>query len=126
MCCIGDFLKLVVRCYDTVSAEKSRCLTHVYHCLFFSWRYWPSYGSHLAFELVRIRDGPPGADSHVVRVLLDGVPIRSSKVNCLVTHSKVTDNRGPKGMFFINDFEQLVSKLEEAGGYDYASLLGQK
>jgi hypothetical protein len=33
---------------------------------------------------------------------------------------------GPHGMFFINDFERLVSKLEEAGGYDYASLLGAK
>ena len=78
------------------------------------------------FELVRVRDGPPGPDSHVVRVLLDGVPIRSSKINTLVSGSHATDpHHGPNGMFCINDFERLVSKLEEAGGYDYASLLGQ-
>lgn len=90
-----------------------------------SWRYWPSYGSHLVFELVRVRDGPPGPDSHVVRVLLDGVPVRSSKIDQLSSRRDVTDSRGPKGMFFINDFERLVSNLEQAGGYDYASLLGQ-
>ena len=92
-------------------------------CLLCSWRYWPRYGSNLVFELVRVRDGPPGPDSHVVRVLLDGVPIRSSKIDSL--RNDATDIRGPEGMFFINDFEKLVSKLEEAGGYDYASLLGQ-
>ena len=73
-----------------------------------------------------MRDGPPGPDSHVVRVLLDGVPIRSTKIDSLASTSNTTDPRGPQGMFFIKDFERLVSKLEEAGGYDYASLLGQK
>jgi hypothetical protein len=74
---------------------------------------------------VRVRDGPPGPDSHVIRILLDGVPVRSSKV---AASSKPTTNvsGSPDGMLFINDFEQLVTKLEDAGGHDYASLLGKK
>lgn len=86
-----------------------------------SWRYWPSYGSNLVFELVRVRDGPPGPDSHVVRVLLDGIPVRSAKLK----QSTNMSSDGPEGMFFIADFEQLVANLEDAGGHDYASLLGQ-
>jgi hypothetical protein len=73
------------------------------------------------FELVRVRDGPPGPDSHVVRVLLDGVPVRSAKLNLSTTN---VSNGGPEGMFFVKDFEQLVTNLEDAGGHDYASLLG--
>jgi hypothetical protein len=108
---------------NALSSNTSNTLCN----LCYSWRYWPRYGSNLVFELVRVRDGPPGPDSHVVRVLLDGVPIRSSKINGLAaSRNDATDSRGPQGMFFIHDFEQLVSKLEEAGGYDYASLLGQK
>jgi hypothetical protein len=68
-----------------------------------------------------VRDGPPGPDSHVVRVLLDGVPVRSAKLNPNATRIA---NGGLEGMFFVNDFEQLVTNLEDAGGHDYASLLG--
>ena len=74
---------------------------------------------------MRVCDGPPGPYSHVVRVLLDGVPIRSSKYDSLASCRDATESHGPKGMFFIHDFERLVSKLEAAGGYDYARLLGQ-
>jgi hypothetical protein len=89
-------------------------------------RYWPSYGSHLVFELVRIRDGEAGPDSHIVRILLDGVPVRSSKVvDVSVLSNGTAPSRGPGGMFYIHDFEQLVTNLEIAGGHDYASLLGK-
>jgi Histidine phosphatase superfamily (branch 2) len=85
-----------------------------------SWRFWPPYGSNLVFELVRVREGPPGPDSHVVRVLLNGKPVRSAKVN---TTTKPDSADGPEGMLLVDDFEWIVSKLEEAGGHEYASIL---
>lgn len=84
-----------------------------------SWRYWPPYGSNLVFELVRVHEGLRGPDSHVVRVLLNGIPVRSVKVNAA---SKTILNGGPEGMIFVDDFNRLVTKLEEDGGHDYASL----
>jgi hypothetical protein len=34
--------------------------------------------------------------------------------------------RGPEKMLSVDDFEILVSRLEEAGGHDYATMLGYK
>jgi hypothetical protein len=72
--------------------------------------------------LVRVRDGPPGPDSHVIRILLDGKPVRSVKLK-MATNKSISTG-GPEGMFYVDDFEQLVKRLEDAGGHDYASLLG--
>lgn len=83
-----------------------------------SWQFWPPYGCNLVFELVRLRDGPPGPDSHAVRVLLNGSPVRS------VSASKARHLQGwSEGMLLVDEFEEVVSKLEQAGGHDYASLL---
>jgi hypothetical protein len=100
-----------------------------------SWRYWPSYGSHLVFELVRIREddkeveqplsgcSTPNDATHVIRILLDGVPVRSSKVDF---YSSTTHNASIEGMFTIKSFATLVKNLEDAGGFDYDHLLGKK
>eukprot|EP00546_Thalassionema_frauenfeldii_P016927 CAMPEP_0178901082 /NCGR_PEP_ID=MMETSP0786-20121207/3820_1 /TAXON_ID=186022 /ORGANISM="Thalassionema frauenfeldii, Strain CCMP 1798" /LENGTH=282 /DNA_ID=CAMNT_0020572135 /DNA_START=683 /DNA_END=1531 /DNA_ORIENTATION=- len=40
-----------------------------------NWRYWPEYGSTLIFELVKAKD-QRGSTLHVVRVLLNGKPVR--------------------------------------------------
>ena len=90
-----------------------------------SWRYWPPYGSNLVFELVRVKEGPPSPSSHVVRVLLNGAPVKSLKVDH-PTSSKVLPPGGPEGMLFINDFAEVVNKLERAGGHDYDGLLGRR
>lgn len=84
-----------------------------------TWRYWPPYGSNLAFELVRVRDGPPGPDSHIVRVVLNGETVRSSKIDINSQNKRGT----LEGLFFIDDFERVVSKLESDGGIDCSSLL---
>lgn len=72
------------------------------------------------FQLVRVHDGPTGPDSHVIRILLNGMPVKSIAVTTMTPSS----GRGPNGMLSIGDFETLVGKLERAGGYDYRKLLG--
>lgn len=92
------------------------------------WRFWPNYGATLVFELVRIEnaDAPTGT-SHVVRVLLNGKPVTSVDFS---KKDKPGDEmyvgNGPERMLLIDDFEALVSRLEEDGGHDYASMLGYK
>ena len=61
-----------------------------------SLRYWPPYGSILVFELVRLREGSPGLDSHVIWFLLNRTPVRSVKVN---KSTGIADG-GPAGMFY--------------------------
>jgi hypothetical protein len=90
------------------------------------WRlFWPGYGTTLAFELVRIEEDSAGAASHLVRILLNGKPVISVDFD----KEEGTDahvGHGPEKMLSVHDFEVLVSRLEEAGGHDYATLLGYK
>lgn len=65
-------------------------------------RFWPPYGSHLAFELVRCGDG-----SHVIRLVLNGQVQRSLEV-------------GPCKMLRIADAMRIVSNLEAFGVHDYS------
>jgi hypothetical protein len=80
------------------------------------WRFWPEYASTLVFELVRIND-QNSDDSHVVRVLLNGKPVKS--VN---QHDRYWEGpgshvgRGPHQMLLAEDFVNIVTKLELAGG----------
>jgi len=76
---------------------------------------------NLLFQLVRVRDGPPGPDSHVIRILLNGMPVRSINVDTTIPAVE----GGPGGMLFIGDFERLVGNLERAGGSDYTNLLNR-
>jgi hypothetical protein len=62
-------------------------------------------------------------ETHVIRILLDGVPVRSSKVDY---HSLTTHDKSIEGMFTIKSFAKLVKNLEDAGGFDYDHLLGKK
>jgi len=82
------------------------------------WRFWPVYGSHLVFELVRLKEGPVSRDSHVVRVLLNGSPIITVDH---ATHAQEPTpylGSGPDKMLLLSDFENKVLALEEAGGDD--------
>lgn len=72
------------------------------------------------FQLVRVHDGPTGPDSHVIRMLLNGMPVKS----VAVTSRAPVSEWGPDGMLFVADFERLVGNLESAGGYDYRSMFG--
>lgn len=94
------------------------------------WRWWPTYGSQLCFELVRIKDDDKSTtknvisrDTHVVRVLINGKPVFS------VNHEgpKFSDmGTGPKRMLLLDDFINVIQTLENAGGHDYDRLLGRK
>jgi hypothetical protein len=79
------------------------------------WRYWPPYGCNLVFELVRMQDGPPGPDSHVVRILLNGKPVLSVDFD---KRERTWRGKGPNHILSVNDFEDVVSSLEKAGGPD--------
>jgi hypothetical protein len=88
------------------------------------WRFWPEYGSSLVFELVRLhKEGPVDSHSHVVRVLLNGKPIRSVEFDA-ASKRKMPSGRGPEQMMWVQDFEKMVTHLENDGGHDYAMLLG--
>lgn len=95
------------------------------------WRFWPKYGSHLIFELVRIGDPSPHGfdndDSYVVRVLLNGNPVitANSEKNLSGRTKLVYTGNGPEHMLLLNDFLKIVASLEAEGGYDYNSLLGR-
>jgi hypothetical protein len=83
------------------------------------WRFWPEYASTLVFELVRINDNDKNSDAtHVVRVLLNGKPVRS-----VDQHNQYWEGpgrpvgKGPLQMLLAQDFEDIVTNLEKAGGY---------
>jgi hypothetical protein len=76
------------------------------------WRFWPPYASTLIFELVQI-DEANTPDSHVVRVLLNGKPVKSVDRHYHYWNGQSRHvGRGPHDMLFANDFEDIVSKLE--------------
>lgn len=95
------------------------------------WRFWPKYGSHLIFELVRIRDHPLSPedidDAYVVRVLLNGNPVITahSEKSASARAKLVYTGNGPEHMLQLKDFLKIVDTLEADGGYDYSSLLGR-
>jgi hypothetical protein len=84
------------------------------------WRCWPPYASTLVFELVRIPPDIEGENSeHVVRVLYNGVPVRT-----VVKDDRFWDGtssppagKGPSQMLYAKDFEAVVTRLEKAGGF---------
>lgn len=78
--------------------------------------FWPTYGSTLVFELVRI---PGEVEKYVVRVLLNGTPVRS-------VHGREPVGHGPHAMMWIDDFDEMVRHLEDQGGFDYDELLRMK
>lgn len=87
------------------------------------WRFWPAYASSLVFELVRVKQ-EIGPASHVVRVFLNGQPIRS--VN-LLSHDGKGDaeyvGHGPFQMLTVQDFDDIVMELETAGGLNYSTMM---
>jgi len=84
------------------------------------WRFWPAYGTTLVFELVRINE-INSEDSHVVRILLNGQPIKA--VN-LLTHKDDKEiehvGLGPMNMLRVSDFIKIVAQLETIGGFDHS------
>lgn len=94
------------------------------------WRYfWPKYGSTLAFELVRIKEDPAASNSstHVIRVLLNGKRVLSVDAHeCDKRSPAPAAGHGPQKLLLVEDFLHLVTSLENAGGHDYAELLGHK
>ena len=64
-----------------------------------------------------------GAPTHVIRVLLNGKPVLSLDFD--KKESKVFLGKGPERLLTIDDFAELVSNLETAGGHDYDQLLGR-
>jgi hypothetical protein len=81
------------------------------------WRFWPKYASTLVFELVRIND-QNSDDSHVVRILLNGKPIKSvDQHNRFWEGPGIHVGKGPHQMLLVEDFADIVNKLERAGGY---------
>lgn len=87
------------------------------------WRFWPAYASTLVFELVRV-EKETGPDSHVVRVFLNGQPIRS--VNLLQQNEGAEPEyvgKGPLKMLRPADFMNIVTELETAGGLDYTTMI---
>lgn len=91
-------------------------------------RYWPAYASHLVFELVRVaeeNDSKTNHDTtnpttHVIRVLLNGKPVQSVDFD-----TRKLLGHGPEHLLSIDDFSNIVSSLEDAGGHDYDRLLGR-
>lgn len=78
--------------------------------------YWPPYGSHLVFELVRMKDKVKG-DYHVVRIILNGSLVRS-----------VNAGSHDNSLLSISELEDVVTALEESGGaygYNFEKLLGK-
>jgi len=81
------------------------------------WRFWPSYASTLVFELVRVSDQHDG-NSHVVRVLLNGKPVKSvDQHNRFWEGPGTYVGKGPLQMLLVEDFANVVTELERAGGY---------
>lgn len=84
------------------------------------WRYWPGYGTTLVFELVRIEDDAK-KNAYVVRVLLNGRPIRSVK---LLEHQQGNAveyvGQGPMHLLTVTDFESIITNLETIGGMPHA------
>ena len=93
-----------------------------------TWRWWPPYSSTIAFELVRV-DNETGVDAHFIRVVLNGralrlFPMLSTDDEKLLHKQDIHTRRcfgdvvgeGKCDMMSINDFEQVIDTLEEAGG----------
>lgn len=77
------------------------------------WRFWPAYASTLIFELVQIKESN-APDSHVVRILLNGKPVKSmDRLYQYWDGESRYVGRGPHSMLFAHDFEDIVSQLEE-------------
>lgn len=63
-------------------------------------RYWPPYATTLVFELVKVKE----IDDYIVRVLLNGKPVKISRLD--------------EKLMSIDDFTSIVDDLEIAGGVE--------
>jgi hypothetical protein len=84
------------------------------------WRFWPPYASTLVFELVRIPpdDQKSGSSEHVVRILYNGVPVRTViKDGRFWDGTSPPAGNGPSQMLLAEDFDGVVTRLEKAGGF---------
>ena len=74
------------------------------------------------FELVRINE-KNSEQSHVLRVLLNGKPVRSVDQHEFYWEGPFRPvGQGPLEMLLTCDFDNIVSRLEQAGGYSRGSL----
>ena len=73
------------------------------------------------FELVRINE-ENSEESHVLRVLLNGKPVRSVDQHEFFKGPFRPVGQGPLEMLLTSDFDGIVSRLEQAGGYSRGSL----
>jgi hypothetical protein len=95
------------------------------------WRFWPPYSTTLVFELVRTKPSNHQNETssgdaanvdqgtHVVRILLNGEEIR---ICDLLSYNNVGSGvpaigGGPMGMLLLEEFDNLVTKLERKGGF---------
>lgn len=84
------------------------------------WRFWPPYASTLVFELVRIPQDDEAAEAseHVVRILLNGVPVKTVvKDDRFWDGSSPPAGNGPFQMLYPEDFDAVITRLEKAGGF---------
>jgi len=78
------------------------------------WRFWPAYASSLIFELVQMEGQGNTPDSHVVRILLNGKPVKSmDRQHQYWDGESRYVGRGPQQMLLASDFEEVVGKLED-------------
>jgi len=99
------------------------------------WQFWPKYASTLLFELVRVNKKEDGSDTsadgdgedcrRIVRILLDGKPVRlmtslkNNKEKATMTNA-TTDSDSDAASYEVplSDFLRLVKELEKQGDFD--------
>ena len=87
-----------------------------------SWRWWPSYSSTLAFELVKV-ENDTDLDPYFIRVVLNGRALKTIPMLSLNGEKKRQQFGDISGeekfkcdMMGIDDFSKLIDTLEKAGG----------
>jgi len=109
------------------------------------WQVWPEYASTLLFELVRVReeggegDGTTkeGSDcSHVVRVVLNGKPVRvmaslnNNKKNTMTTVDGPTNNSDSTTIdsydIPLSTFSRVIKELQSQGDLNFDARGGSK
>uniref|UniRef100_A0A7S2H6D3 Uncharacterized protein n=1 Tax=Helicotheca tamesis TaxID=374047 RepID=A0A7S2H6D3_9STRA len=86
-----------------------------------SWRWWPAYASTLAFELVRVDERGTGLDSHVIRIFLNGKPLKvvdpeMRKEGIMIGDTDSANNGFGSKALRLSDFSRIVNHLEQVGG----------
>ena len=96
------------------------------------WHYWPEYASTLMFELVRVEEKTEGSGDgtrHVVRILLDGKPMRvmasikdKKEMDTVAKTSK--DGKDDRYDVPLSDFLEVMRELESLGNFDFEMSAG--